>query len=139
MNATMENAIKYLPTTCKEFVSHPHIGCYTCREAYASEEQGTTQIAQALINEGIPAFVEQTGGFCMVVYVYSEDRKGAICANAESGATFYPNVEEHDDEYVLLQGEDFVPTFTAGCTEETCRMVVDAIKANMYRLGFDNG
>ena len=137
MNATMENAMRYLPTTCREFVSHPHQGCYTCHEAYASEEQGTTQIAQALINEGIPAFVEQTGGFCMVVYVYSKDGKGAICANAESGACFYPNLEERGDDYVEIQGDDFVPTLTSGCTEETARMIVDAIKANMYRLGFE--
>lgn len=137
MNVTMENAIRYLPTTCREFVSHPHTGCYTCREAYASEEQGTTQIAQALINEGIPAFVEQTGGFCMVVYVYSQDRKSAICATAESGAIFYPNIEEREDEYVILQGDDFVPSYEAGCTEQTARMIVEAVKSNMHRLGFE--
>lgn len=137
MNATMENAMRYLPTTCREFVSHPHTGCYTCAEAYASEEQGTTQIAQALIDEGIPAFVEQTGGFCMVVYVYSNDKKSAICATAESGAIFYPDIEENHDEFTILQDETFIPTDESGCTEQTARMIVETVKANMYRLGFE--
>lgn len=137
MNATMENAMKYLPTTCREFVSHPHKGCYTCAEAYASEEQGTTQIAQALINEGIPAFVEQTGGFCMVVYVYSQDRKSAICATAESGAIFYPDIENREDDFVLIQEKGFIPTYTEGCTEETARMITDCVISNMWRLGFE--
>ena len=62
-----------LPTTCKDFVSHPHIvegrGCYTCQEANASEEQGTTQSAHELRDLGIKADVHQTGGFTMCAYV----------------------------------------------------------------------
>ena len=77
-----------IPTTCTDFVEHPHMkettftsaktgetikriaGCYSCQEASASEYQGTSQIAKALVKAGIQNVqVEQTGGFTMVVYV----------------------------------------------------------------------
>jgi hypothetical protein len=84
-----------LPTTCKDFVSHPHIvngrGCYTCQEASASEAQGTSAIAQALIALGIPADVHQTGGFTMCVYVKTGD-ESYIYAN-EEGFSMYQDEE----------------------------------------------
>jgi hypothetical protein len=84
-----------LPTTCKDFVSHPHIvngrGCYTCQEASASEAQGTTAIAEALIARGIPADVHQTGGFTMCVYIKTGD-ESYIYANDE-GFSFYKDAE----------------------------------------------
>ena len=84
-----------LPTTCKDFVSHPHIvngrGCYTCQEASASEAQGTTAIAEALIALGIPADVHQTGGFTMCVYIKTGD-ESYIYANDE-GFSFYKDAE----------------------------------------------
>jgi hypothetical protein len=84
-----------LPTTCKDFVSHPHIvngrGCYTCQEASASETQGTSAIAEALIALGIPADVHQTGGFTMCVYIKTGD-ESYIYANDE-GFSFYKDAE----------------------------------------------
>ena len=84
-----------LPTTCKDFVSHPHIvngrGCYTCQEASASEIQGTTAIAEALIALGIPADVHQTGGFTMCVYIKTGE-ESYIYANAE-GFSMYRDAE----------------------------------------------
>jgi hypothetical protein len=62
-----------IPATCPDFVSHPHLvngrGCYQCQCASASENQGTSQIAEALNAIGIPADVHQTGGFTMCAYV----------------------------------------------------------------------
>ena len=97
-----------LPTTCLDFVSHPHkvqsyrqfkdeegnlrqevkfVSCYRCQEANASEEQGTTAIAKALRDLGIKADVHQTGGFTMCVYI--DTAFGSyIYANAE-GFSFY--------------------------------------------------
>jgi len=84
-----------IPTTCKDFVSHPHIvngrGCYTCQEASASEAQGTSAIAEALIALGIPADVHQTGGFTMCVYIKTGD-ESYIYANDE-GFSFYKDAE----------------------------------------------
>ena len=102
-----------LPRTCKDFVSHPHIVeitrqykdsegnttreekkegyCYTCQEASASETQGTSAIAEALIALGIPADVHQTGGFTMCVYIKTGD-ESYIYANAE-GFSFYKDAE----------------------------------------------
>jgi hypothetical protein len=80
-----------LPTTCKDFVSHPHIvngrGCYTCQEALASEEQGTSQIAQGLQDLGINASVWQSGGFTMCVYL-NTGGDSYLLANDE-GFSFY--------------------------------------------------
>lgn len=110
-----------IPTTCPDFVSHPHLvetkrifkdkngntiedvrmsGCYTCQEASASESQGTSAIAQALIDNGIPADVHQTGGFTMCVYIKTGE-KSYIYAN-EEGFSFYC-----DEECEGLQEFDF--------------------------------
>ena len=62
-----------IPPTCPDFVAHPHIGCYECRCASASESQGTSQIAEELNALGIPADVVQTGGFTMCVYIKTGD------------------------------------------------------------------
>ena len=75
-----------IPATCPDFISHPHLvngrGCYQCQCASASENQGTSQIAEALNALGIPADVHQTGGFTMCVYVKTGD-ESYIYANDE--------------------------------------------------------
>lgn len=80
-----------IPATCPDFVSHPHLvngrGCYTCQTSSASELQGTSAIAEALIAIGIPADVHQTGGFTMCVYVKMGEHS-YIYANDE-GFSFY--------------------------------------------------
>ena len=62
-----------IPTTCPDFVSHPHLvngrGCYTCQASASSEEQGTSVLALELQALGIPCEVHQTGGFTMCVYI----------------------------------------------------------------------
>jgi hypothetical protein len=114
-----------IPTTCKDFVSHPHIvetkrifkdkngntiedvkmrGCYTCQCASASEEQGTSQIAEELNALGIPADVHQTGGFTMCVYIKTSDTS-YIYANQE-GFGMYENDEDYEGENVFF-GDDF--------------------------------
>jgi len=80
-----------IPTTCPDFVSHPHLiegrNCYTCVASLCSEEQGTSAIAEALIAIGIPADVHQTGGFTMCVYVKTGE-KSYIYANNEGFSLF---------------------------------------------------
>ena len=75
-----------LPTTCADFVSHPHIvngrGCYTCQMAQASEEQGTTALMSALLDLAIPCDVHQTGGFTMCVYIKTGE-ESYVYANDE--------------------------------------------------------
>ena len=84
-----------IPATCPEFVSHPHQkngqSCYTCQCSNASESQGTSQIAEALIAIGIPAEVHQTGGFTMCVYIKTGD-ESFIYANDE-GFSLYCDEE----------------------------------------------
>ena len=84
-----------IPATCPEFVSHPHQkngeSCYTCQCSSASESQGTSQIAEALISIGIPAEVHQTGGFTMCVYIKTGD-ESFIYANDE-GFSLYCDEE----------------------------------------------
>jgi hypothetical protein len=84
-----------IPTTCPDFVSHPHLiegrNCYTCVASLCSEEQGTSAIAEALIALGIPADVHQTGGFTMCVYIKTGE-ESYIYANAE-GFSIYKDAE----------------------------------------------
>lgn len=101
-----------IPNTCPDFVSHPHClpngnYCYTCRTSAASEEQGTSAIAEALIARGIPADVHQTGGFTMCVYI-----------DLGEGSYIYANAEGAG----LFEGEDFegveIIEFTEGISAE---------------------
>jgi hypothetical protein len=84
-----------LPTTCPDFVSHPHLvngrGCYTCQIALASEDQGTTALMSALLDKDISCDVHQTGGFTMCVYIKTGE-ESYVYANAE-GFSFYKNAE----------------------------------------------
>jgi hypothetical protein len=112
-----------IPTTCKDFISHPHIvngrACYTCQEASASEDQGTSAIAEALIALGIPADVHQTGGFTMCVYIKTGE-ESYIYATDE-GFSFYC-----DDDCEGLQEFDFreeMPT-------EKAQEIADKMKAH---------
>ena len=115
-----------IPATCPDFVSHPHIvevtrtwmdkdgnairtektegGCYQCQTASASESQGTSQIAEALNEIGIPADVHQTGGFTMCVYIKT-GAKSYIYAN-EEGFGIYENEEDYEPKSVYF-GDDF--------------------------------
>ena len=112
MNTETEYTWANLPTTCPDFVSHPHkvetkftwtdkdgnkteetklSGCYTCQMALASEEQGTTALMSALMDADIACDVVQTGGFCMCVFIKFEDTSYAL-ANAE-GFSFYKDAD----------------------------------------------
>ena len=109
-----------LPTTCPDFVAHPHkvetqftwtdkqgnkhqetrlSGCYQCREASASETQGTTALAVALLDLGVTCEVVQTGGFTMCVYIKTGEET-YIYANGE-GFAYYDG--EQEGEYIDLE------------------------------------
>jgi len=113
-----------IPATCPEFVSHPHLtdgrNCYTCVASLCSEEQGTSQIAEALNALGIPADVHQTGGFTMCAYIKTGD-ESYIYANAE-GFSFYA-----DQECEGLQEFDFREEMTP---KEKAQEIADTMKAN---------
>ena len=93
-------------TTCKDFVSHPHLvetthlwkdkegnetketkmsGCYVCQCASASED--INPIAEELESLGIKNEIHQTGGFTMCIYIKT-GKNSYIYANAE-GFSFY--------------------------------------------------
>jgi hypothetical protein len=114
-----------IPTTCPNFVEHPHLvetkrifkdkdgntiedvkmrGCYTCQTSLASEEQGTSAIAEELNALGIPADVHQTGGFTMCVYIKTGD-ESYIYANKE-GFGIYENNEDYEGDNTFF-GDDF--------------------------------
>lgn len=97
-----------IPATCKDFISHPHLvngrGCYTCQSSAASQEQGTSEIAEALIALGIPADVHQTGGFTMCVYV-NTGGDSFIYAN-EEGLAIYTNDDDEEPKSIFF-GDDY--------------------------------
>jgi hypothetical protein len=99
-----------LPTTCDDFVAHPHkkengCYCYQCQFALASEEQGTTSLASALLDLDICCEVHQTGGFTMCVYIKTGE--DSYIYSSDEGFSFYC-----DDECEGLQEFDFRDTMT---------------------------
>lgn len=105
---------------------------YLERTKSASEEQGTEAISEALTKAGIKNIVEQTGGFCMVVYVYSKDKKKALTITA-TGIYFDPDVAEGDNKQDLTPA-DFVGDEYEGCCPEICDQLVELVKKNLYLL-----
>jgi hypothetical protein len=98
----------------------------------SSEYQGTAHISRALTEAGIENTVEQTGGFTMVVYVYSKDKKKAITINSSS-IGFEPDVEDLSD-WVEITPHDFIPWEQEGCSPETCAELVKITQANLHLL-----
>jgi hypothetical protein len=105
---------------------------YLERTTSASKEQGTEAISEALTKAGIENINEQTGGFCMVVYVYSKDKKKALTMNA-TGIFFDPDVEECGNEQDLTP-KDFIGDEEEGCRPEVCNQLVELVKKNLYLL-----
>jgi hypothetical protein len=113
--------------TDQDFVTY-----YLERTTSASKEQGTEAISEALTKAGIRNTVEQTGGFCMLVFVYSEDEKKALMINA-MGICFDPDVEEGGNEQNLTP-EDFIGDDEEGCRPEVCDQLVELVKKNLHLL-----
>ena len=105
---------------------------YLERTTTASKEQGTEAISEALTKAGIKNTVEQTGGFCMVVFVYSEDESKALLITA-TGIFFDPDIAEGGDEQDLTPA-DFVGDEYEGCRPEVCDQLVELVKKNLYLL-----
>lgn len=112
-----------IPTTCPDFVSHPHIvngrGCYQCQTSACSEEQGTSAIAEALIALGIPADVHQTGGFTMCVYIKTGE-ESYIYANDE-GFSFYKDEECEGWSNVYFADSETTPEQKANAIQTTMK------------------
>jgi hypothetical protein len=112
-----------LPTTCDDFVAHPHKKengyCYQCQMASASEEQGTTALASALLDLDICCEVVQTGGFTMCVYIKTGD-ESYIFANDE-GFSFYCS----EDCEGLLHTEWANPTSTPEAKAEGIKKTLE--------------
>lgn len=113
--------------TDQDFITY-----YLERTTTASKEQGTEAISEALTKAGIKNTVEQTGGFCMLVFVYSEDEKKALLVSA-TGVFFDPDVAEGGDEQDLTPA-DFVGDESEGCRPEVCDQLVEIVKKNLYLL-----
>ena len=114
-------------TTCKDFVSHPHIveqkifsmngeyketrmgGCYVCQCASASEE--INPIAEELESLGIKNEIHQTGGFTMCIYIKT-GKTSYIYANAE-GFGHYKNDKEDEGEELYFNEQEKNPYFKA--------------------------
>jgi len=105
---------------------------YLERTTSASKEQGTEAISEALTEAGIRNTVEQTGGFCMVVFVYSEDEKKTLMITA-TGLMFSPDLNEYDNEQELTP-QDFIGDEEEGCRPEVCSNLVELVKKNLYLL-----
>lgn len=98
-----------LPTTCPDFISHPHKingqNCYTCQVAACSESQGTTALASALLDLNIACDVHQTGGFTMCVYIKTDANDVSyIYANAEGFSHYLSDSDDGENWYF---GDDF--------------------------------
>jgi len=127
-----------LPTTCPDFVAHPHIveqkiftkdgeyketrkgGCYTCQMALASEDQGTTALMSALLDLNISCDVHQTGGFTMCVYIKTGNTS-YIYANSE-GFSFYKDEDcEGWANYQFAESEN-TPAKKAQAIQQTMKV-----------------
>lgn len=144
MNELLEKRWHEDAKPCAGFTSHPHMvdyevrdmhgnfkriehgGCYQCQVSYVSERDGLNDLALALQDAGIECNIEQTGGFCMVVYVYSSDKKKALTMTTDA-IGFEPDVEDGMEEWVDLTPED--------AEGEAIPLLVELTKKNLWRIG----
>lgn len=108
------------------FLRIEHGGCYQCRVSSVCESDGSNELALALQDAGIECHIEQTGGFCMVVYVYSADKKKALTLTTDA-IGFEPDVEEGNEEWVDLTPQD--------AEGEAIPLLVELTKKNLWRIG----
>jgi len=134
---------------CAGFTGHPHMvdyevrdmhgnflriehgGCYQCRVSATCESDGSNELALALQDAGIECNIEQTGGFCMVVYVYSADKKKALTLTTW-GIGFESDVEQ------VSGGEDWLDLTPYEVPEEITdgiQLLVETTKKNLWRIG----
>jgi len=107
---------------------------YAEQEEYAIETQQVGKIAEALKSAGIERVtIEQTGGFCMVVYVWSKDHTKAICL-VSWGVIFVSDTEKHEGEHETDLSPDYGIEEGEELTAENLAELVAIVKENLYRL-----
>jgi hypothetical protein len=111
--------------------------CYRCACAQAAEGQGCNKIALALQDAGIDCTVEQTGGFCMVVYIWADDQSSWIGLTQEGMGWTLGNWNECE----YLESVEFPCSFMPdhyppeGMGKEHLDEIVRVIKENLWRVG----
>jgi hypothetical protein len=111
--------------------------CYFCACAQAAEGQECNKIALALQDAGIDCVIEQTGGFTMVVYIWSEDRKNWISITNEGMGWAKGDYDECQfDEYCSFPCEFLDEDHPeGGLRQEHLDEIVGIIKENLWRVG----
>ncbi len=107
-----------------------HGQCYACACASSAERHGANAIALALEASGVPCVVEQTGGFTMVVHVYSETRDRWLAVTAEGVA--YDDAS--DAAFECLSPDWMLVDDDSQLTSERLTAIVDVVKANLGRI-----
>jgi hypothetical protein len=104
---------------------------YDARCKAAADAQGLTPISSALNDMGIEHVIEQTGGFCMVIYIYGDPIEGARIGITTDCVIWYAdeNAESDDDRYeTLLTHDDCIHgesgELPLGCFAETLTAVI---------------
>jgi hypothetical protein len=108
---------------------------YASRLADASEYQQTGKITQALKDAGIEnVYEEQTGGFCMVVYIYNKNKTQSLRV-VSWGAVFCSNTQECDGDCDTdLTSEIYGVEESERMTDAELAQLVEIVKANLWRL-----
>jgi hypothetical protein len=140
----MEYYLNNLPETCIGFIEHPHViqdtitnedgttrtilmGCSICQGAQASENQGTTAVAECLIRSGIKnVTVWNSSGFVMLIIVGAPNGKHLGINN--QGIYFYSDAE---DEGSLITEDVSGESWIDGMDT---RFVLDKVKENLSKL-----
>lgn len=112
---------------CLEWGTPGHT-CVCCGDAHHAIEQGANDIALALEAVGIPCVVEQTGGWVMIVRVYSDDKKRYLAINRPYGVGF---VAEDDNGEVIDESFEML----GPCDGPSLDEIVETVRANLHRIG----
>ena len=134
-------------TTCKDFVSHPHLvetthlwkdkegnetketklgGCYVCKCAVSAED--INPIADELEALGIRNEIHQTGGFTMCIYIKT-GKNSYIYANAEGASSFKDDEDDEGEVLTFYCAVDYCET------KDTPEEIAQKIKQVMKEKG----
>jgi DNA-binding XRE family transcriptional regulator len=111
-----------------------------CREA--SESQGLIQIQEALTAKGIKSYIEQTGGFCMVLYVGAQNGIAPLTTDdffprvgiANDTVVLYTSYEDEEGSELCSYETDWNDEIGTTQTEEELAKIVAQVKASLNLL-----
>jgi hypothetical protein len=132
MNYQTEKLNAQLAGFCEgySYESPAHYGCYSCRETYATIEQGINDVLLELEKRNIAAELYQSGGFCMLAKIEITENKWLLISADGVGLDDWGQGDWVDmSDYATYQN-DFSPKDLLQWVADSAEKALKNLKVN---------